>query len=197
MVGLHGDIHQRPYSIASSPEQVADTGRLELLVTSRNPFASAARLLDAYPGTLIDVDGPVGSFVCPVTPDHRRCLFVAGGSGIAPVRAMVDHLLRRKPRRQIMVLYSARHPEEFAFVDELRSHARERRLEVQFTVTGGAAEVWGGARGPLSRSDFEAALVEPTATLCFVSGPPALVHDAVTTLRSLGVPKAAIRTSQD
>jgi hypothetical protein len=44
----------------------------------------------------------------PRTIAQSRLLFVAGGTGIAPVRAMLDHALRVHPSSKISLLYSTR-----------------------------------------------------------------------------------------
>ena len=189
-VGAHGATDRKPFSIACSPEQAADTRVLELLIA----LESTDALAWALPGSLADIEGPLGSFTMPATFDQPRVLFVAGGTGIAPVRAMLDHTLRRDPSRTISLLYSTRRRDEFAFIDELRAHAAAGRIELHQTVTRDDSGSWEGGRGRIGRSHFEAVLHEPAATLCFVCGPPALVSESAATLRELGVPAASIRT---
>jgi ferredoxin-NADP reductase len=119
---------------------------------------------------------------------------VAGGTGIAPVRAMLDHALRVHPLRTMSLLYSARRSDEFAFIEELRAHELAGRLELHQTVTRDDSIAWDGKRGRIGRAHFEAVLHEPASTLCFVCGPSSLVSGSVGTLRELGVPDALIRT---
>jgi NAD(P)H-flavin reductase len=190
-VGAHRDADRKPFSIACSPERAADTHTLELLIA----MESADALPWAHPGALVDVEGPLGSFTMPAAFEQRRVLFVAGGTGIAPVRAMLDHVLRRDPSRKISVLYSTRRSDEFAFIGELRAHADAGRIELHQTVTRDeTGSSWEGGRGRIGRSHFETVLHDPASTLCFVCGPPAMVSDSAATLRDLGVPSASIRT---
>src|SRR5512139_75409 len=63
LIGWHGHAERRPYSIACSPEAAADSGRLELLIALDAPGDVSAHLADARAGTLVDVDGPLGTFV--------------------------------------------------------------------------------------------------------------------------------------
>jgi all-trans-retinol 13,14-reductase len=194
MVGDHGQPLRRPYSIASSPEYAADTGRLELLVGVDAAGAAGPHLsLDG--AERVDVEGPLGTFTFPPTLTHRRLLFVAGGTGIAPLRAMLDHALRVHPAERVSLLYSARRADEFAFADELRAYERAGRLEFHPTVTR-EDEAWAGNRGRIGRSHFEAVLHDRADTLCFICGPGPLVSEAVSTLCELGVPRAAIRTEE-
>ena len=195
IVGDHGQPLRRPYSIAASPERAAETRRLELLVGLDDSGEAGPHLALSAPGARLDVEGPVGTFTFPARLAHRRLLFVAGGTGIAPLRAMLDHVLRVHPTERISLLYSARRADEFAFADELRAYEADGRLEFHPTVTREEGE-WSGGRGRIGRSHFEAVLHDRADTLCFICGPLPLVTEAVATLSELGVPRAAIRTEE-
>jgi NAD(P)H-flavin reductase len=190
-IAPHGGVDRRPYSIACSPERAAEIRAIQLLIA----MEGGAEDLDwARRGALVDVDGPIGTFTFPASLDLPCVLFVAGGTGIAPVRAMLDHALRCHPSRNLSLLYSTRRSDEFAFVDELREHERRGRLELHQTVTRDESTSWGGRRGRIGRDHFEAVLHEPASTLCFVCGPPSLVSDSAATLQELGVPVGSIKT---
>jgi NAD(P)H-flavin reductase len=195
LVGWHGEAERRPYSIACSPEAAAEHARIEFLVSLDGPGEIARRLPDVSRGTLVDLEGPLGTFIFPEPPAQRRLLFVAGGTGIAPLRAMIDHALRHHADARLALLYSVRRSDEFAFLDELRDHERRGRLQLHVTVTrDDGASAWAGARGRIGRTHFEQVLHEPAGTLCFVCGPPPMVVESVATLKLLGVPDAQIRT---
>ncbi len=194
MLAPHGSSERRPYSIACAPDRVAASGRLELLIAIDS--TSGTDLTWAEPGVLVDLEGPLGTFTFPPSLDQRRLLFVAGGTGIAPLRAMIDHALHHYPDRLVSVLYSARRSDEFAFIDELREHEAAGRIELRQTVTRDESASWQGRRGRIGRADFEAVVHEPAATLCFVCGPPSMVNESVVVLQALGVPSDQIRTEQ-
>ena len=195
LIGWHGDSERRPYSIACSPEAAAERRRLELLVSLDAPGELPRRLPQASRGMLVDLEGPLGTFTFPEPPAQQRLLFVAGGTGIAPLRAMIDHAIRHHPNTRLSLLYSARRSDEFAFFSELREHERSGRLELHATVTRDeGVEGWSGGRGRIGRTHFESVLHEPAETLCFVCGPALMVTDAVATLQLLGVPETQIRT---
>ena len=193
LIGAPG-VPRRPYSIACSPELASETGTLELLIALEDDGTLGAHLPESRPGSPIEVEGPMGTFFFPVDSPAQRLLFVAGGTGIAPLRAMIDHLLRGDPGNGISLLYSARNGDEFAFIEELRGHEERGRLEIHQTVTRDGSDTWVGGRGRIGRSHFERVVHEPANTLCFVCGPRAMVNESVSTLGALGVPAGAIRT---
>jgi NAD(P)H-flavin reductase len=194
-VGGHGQSVRRPYSIACSPERSTEIAALELLIGVDASGTAGPHLSTLEPGSPIDLQGPLGAFTFPEALTHRRLLFVAGGTGIAPLRSMLDHTLRKHPAEQISLLYSARRADEFAFIEELRAYQDARMIELHPTVTRNDHK-WEGGRGRIGRSHFEAVLHDRLDTLCFICGPPMLVSEAVTTLTELGVPRAAIRTEE-
>jgi ferredoxin-NADP reductase len=194
LVASHGHQRRRPYSIAAAPEDAERERCLELLVAV-DAADSPGPHLALEPGSLVDVEGPLGRFTFPDAPDERRFLFIAGGTGIAPLRAMLRHAIGRRDW-QIALFYSARTPEEFAYETELRQLARAGRIEFRQTVTrevgpGG----WSGTRGRIGEADL-GPLVHDPATLCFVCGPPALVDDMPAVLERLGVARLRIRIEE-
>jgi NAD(P)H-flavin reductase len=192
MVADHGSAERaRAYSIANAPAEAARDGWLELLVGLK-PDGTPGPHLTARPGQAVDVDGPMGQFTFPDGPTERRFAFVAGGTGIAPLRAMLHAALARDAAG-ITVVYSARTPEEFAYEDELRALAAAGKIELLLTVTRAEDGRWSGLRrGRIGRDEL-APLVHDPATLCFICGPPALVEEIPRLLEELGVAPERIR----
>jgi NAD(P)H-flavin reductase len=194
LVGAHGQPRRKPYSIAASPEDAGRDGWLELLVGVDDQGVAGTHL-SLVPGALVDVEGPVGSFTFPPEPAERRFVFIAGGTGIAPLRAMLRHALAI-PHREVGLLYSARTPDDFAFEPELRQLARDGRIELRQTITRtGSDESWTGGRGRIGRGELQP-LVHDSATLCFICGPPTLVDETTKLLQELGVPRGRIRVEE-
>lgn len=192
-VGSHGGPKRKPYSIAGSPEDAARLGYLELLI-GVNDAGQPGPHLELSPGALVDVEGPVGRFTFPDAPTEGRFLFVAGGTGIAPLRAMLHHAMAQG-HANVGVLYSARTPDEFAFAPELRQLADDGRIELQMTVTRESDDAWTGQRGRIGAA-LLSPLVHDPATLCFICGPRALVDDMPKVLAELGVNRERIRIEE-
>ncbi len=190
LVGAHGGGLRKPYSIAAAPEDARQERRLELLVGVDERGSPGAHLT-LEPGAFVDVDGPTGSFTFPADPEERRFIFIAGGTGIAPLRAMLRHALAI-PHREIGLMYSARNPEDFAYEEELKAFARAGRIQLLQTVTRGGGAEWAGGRGRIGRGELQP-LVHDPATLCFVCGPSTLVEETTKLLEELGVPRNRIR----
>ncbi len=192
-IATHGREKRRPYSIAAAPEDARRDGCLELLI-GVNAEGTPGTHLTLEPGIEVDVEGPLGSFTFPPAPDERRFIFIAGGTGIAPLRAMMQRALHL-PHRNIGLFYSARTPDEFAYESELRGLAQSGEIELRQTVTRATDTEWTGPRGRLNRTALEE-LVHDPATLCFVCGPPTLVDEMPKILTELGIPRERIKMEE-
>lgn len=192
LVGTAGG-PKRPYSVATSPEETRHEGYIELLV-GVDADGTPGPHLTLERGRVVDVDGPLGTFTFPASPAERRFVFVAGGTGIAPLRAMLHHALAIA-HEDIGLLYSARTPDEFAYEDELRALARDGRIELRQTVTRTVGDAWSGPRGRIGRVELQS-LVHNPATLCFICGPPALVAEMSALLAELGIGRSRIRVEE-
>lgn len=195
MVGLHGSPLRKPYSIASAPWEVTRTGIVQLLLQIDDSGALDPHLELAAPGTKLDVEGPFGAFGLPPEAANDPLLFVAGGTGIAPLRSMLMERLSRANPAAIAIVYSVRSPEAFAFRPELDALQTAGRVKVYFTVTRDEGAPWEGRRGRIDRRLLGDALPSPEA-LCLICGPPQLVSDAKELLGALGVAAERIKTEQ-
>jgi NAD(P)H-flavin reductase len=93
----------RPYSIANAPR--AD-GTLEFHVRAAGPVSSAL-VGRVKPGDVLRLGRPEGDL--RIDPCSRRDLvFVAGGIGLAPAKALIDELIRYNRTRWIHLLRGAR-----------------------------------------------------------------------------------------
>jgi ferredoxin-NADP reductase len=142
----------------------------------------------------VEVEGPLGSFTFPSDPAERRFVFIAGGTGIAPLRAMLRHALTIRGHR-IGLFYSARTPQDFAYETEFRTLAETGRIELRQTVTRAVDGDWSGARGRIGRAELQGIVHDPE-TLCFICGPPTLVGEMSAQLADLGVARSLIRVEE-
>jgi ferredoxin-NADP reductase len=94
----------RPYSIASTPEEPA----LELLVDLVPNGPGSHYLFGLRAGDALRFTGPWGMFVLDDALPDAETLFVADRSGIAPIRPMLREAVRRTQRPALRLLYGTR-----------------------------------------------------------------------------------------
>lgn len=181
-----------PYSIASAPEDSAKGHFLEFLIKVDADERWGERFPPLRRGARLAIRGPLGNFTFPAHPVERQFLFIAGGTGIAPLRSMIRHARAVRQRGAYHLLYSARTPNDFAYRAELRGMARRGELDLMLTATRAGEVPWRGGHGRIT-SEQLTALVEDPQTLCFVCGPAAMVEEVPRMLRQLGIDKSRIR----
>lgn len=194
LLGVSGQPERVPYSIASSPSESAAHGYLEFLL-KLEPDGWGTHLAGLRRGSRVAVEGPFGSFVLPAAPVETQFLFVAGGTGIAPLRSMIVQAVETALPGRLHLLYSARTPADFAYLNELRGLQRGGRLELALNATRQIPSRWRSGRGRITEDQLSR-LVEDPATLCFVCGPAAMVDEVPRMLTRLGVAARRIRVEE-
>jgi ferredoxin-NADP reductase len=186
---------QRSYSIASPPEDELITLTVERV---DNGEVSQYLVDELRAGDRFELRGPVGGyFVWTVATRGPLCL-VAGGSGIAPLMAMLRHRARRKVRTPALLLYSSRSLEDVIYRDELDAMARrDPELRVVHTLTRKQPEGWMGYRRRIDESMLAETCFRPEQNPgMFVCGPTTLVEDVSKTLVELGHDPLTIKTER-
>ena len=125
------------------------------------------------------------------------CL-VAGGSGIAPLMAMLRHRDRRKSRAPALLLYSSRSLEDIIYRAELDAMTRrDLDLRVVNTLTRKQPEGWMGRRGRIDKALLAEACFPPEQNPnIFVCGSTPFVEDVSTLLVELGHDPLTIKTER-
>ncbi len=194
LAGQHVDVRltaadgysvQRSYSIASA----ADAERVELSVQRVPDGEVSPYLCDVLAvGDPVELRGPVGGWFVWWPDDPAPVLLVAGGSGIAPLMAMVRTRAARRSRVPFRLVYSVRTPQHVYFADELRrSCADGTGLDVRLLYTREAPEGATERAGRLSAATLEAhGWAADAAPTCFVCGPTDFVERVADILVELG-----------
>lgn len=195
LIGPAEETERLAYSIASAPEETARHGWIEFLIKIDSTGRWGTLFEPIARGQRLAVSPPRGSFVFPDRPRERCFLFIAGGTGIAPLRSMISHALISERQGAVSVLYSARTPRDFAYARELRGMARVGKIDLVLTATRETTPRWRGGRGRIAAAEL-APLVKSRATLCFVCGPSAMVDDVPPMLHELGIEKSRIRLDE-
>lgn len=102
-VMLPGD-RRRSFSLANPPH---DAALLELHVRRAPGGEFSERVFgDLKPGALLRIEGPLGQFV--YRPGDRPLLLIGGGTGFAPLKAIIREVLETESRREVVLFWGAR-----------------------------------------------------------------------------------------
>ena len=171
------DGRRRSFSIASPPH---DSRLLELHVR-RVPGGELTEQLFAgeTPGTLLTIEGPLGHFVyrAPTVPtsDDPPMLLIGGGTGLAPLKSILRHVIENDLRREMSLYWGVRSERDLYAHDALEDMARRAPNFRYLPVLSEPSSQWQGRRGWVHQ-----AVLEDTLRLerhdVYASGPPAMIE---------------------
>ena len=147
-------------------------------------------------GDVIESYPPQGRFVLPAGAG-RHVLFIAGGSGITPVIALLTALLEREPTSRATLIYANRRSASTMFKEELEDlknrFMTRLSLHLIFSREVVDAPLYGGRLDAGKLSAFLAGPV-PAASVdeVFVCGPFEMNDQAEAALRGAGIPAERI-----
>ena len=139
----------RSYSIAN-----ADSNDGIELHIRRVPDGVMSELLfsDVTVNSLLRMDGPIGTFF--VRPDTKPIIFLAGGTGFAPVKAMVESLIAQESSRDISIYWGMNSSKDF-YSDSPIEWASKFKNVKYIPVVSGDDHDWNGRHGLVHKAVIE------------------------------------------
>lgn len=186
---------QRPYSPAGHPGD----RELELLVRHVPGGRLTPLLWSTAAGTRVRIGSAKGVF--RLMPDDRRLhLFLATGTGIAPMVAMVSALLELAVPPPLVVVHGVRHAAELGFRKRLEQWRRQSSELVYVPAAsrsdGSEAGVHRARALDLLPEVWAQHLGDPGMVVAYLCGNPAVVEAAGEWLAGRGVPHDSIRCEE-
>jgi ferredoxin-NADP reductase len=186
---------ERSYSISSAP----DGNTIELTVQRVPDGEVSPYLIDVFAvGDPVEIRGPVGGWFVWRSTQPAPVLLVAGGSGIAPLMAMVRARQATGSGVPFRLIYSVRTERDVYFADELRRRATDDQgLDISYVYTRQAPDGWPGPPHRIGPDDIRAHGWPPDREpQCFVCGPTGLVEAVADTLVAVGHDAQRVRTER-
>ena len=179
----------RHYSFASAPRP---DGLLTFHIKAVPAgWVSNALVHRARPGDILRLGPPTGSMTVDHST-HNGLLCLGGGTGIAPIKALVEDVAAHGDRRPVEVFYGARSDHDLYDIETMmRLQDTFPWLVVRPVVATGPETARGLMRGLLPEAvrqrgpwhEYDA----------YLSGPPGMIRSGVDALRGTGMPAERIR----
>ncbi len=179
------------FALASAP---GPDGAAELLVKRGGKVADAIAAVPA--GGTLELTRPFGAGFPVEDAEGRDLLLFAAGSGIAPIRALVQHVVAHRNRfGRVTLFYGQRRGAEFAYRSEQLEWER-RGIRVVLCPSG-EDDAWQGLRGRVQEVARSLAFggSPPGDTVAFVAGMTAMVEDVRATLAGAGIPPERVHAN--
>ena len=178
-----GAVVKRAYSIASPPYE---PGALEFAIQHVEGGIASTYLWQLKEGEQVSLNGPHGKFLLKEPFDYDP-VFLALGTGVAPLRSMIKHLLHLNIQRDVWLLFGCRYEHAILYESEFRSLANLRH-NFHYIPTVSRPKEWHGEVGHLQQT-FQKYIKDHSNKEMYLCGWLEVVKAVCADLESSGVPK--------
>lgn len=186
---------RRAYSIASPPHDLARKTVSFTITRKGEGGYFSNRIHEAKAGDSVSLEGPYGTSFVLAPHASRPHLFIAAGSGIAPLRSMIRTLLSGDAPPPIELLYGFRNEDDFIYAQELKGYKANRQNFSLLTAHSRPAEAWQGLSGRIPEI-LPSLYGSYKGQVVYICGHPEMVTQTVDWLRTAGFPEEAVRKEQ-
>lgn len=178
----------RAYSISSDP---SDRTNIELIVRRVPGGIATTYLFDHLKkDSGVRINGPYGEFYLRDT--DAPIVFIAGGSGIAPIKCMLHHMVNTKSKRTAVFFFGVRGDKDLFLTDRMK-HFEDQLDDFAFVPVVAQPDEgskWQGQTGSVVEvaADYIKGMPKPHTCEGYLCGSPGLINAAVAMLAELGIP---------
>lgn len=162
------------YSISSSPEQ---KGLLEFCIGDGSPTGVSHKLLALNVGDEILVRGAFGKFL--LDENAPEYVFLATGTGVAPLIAMIRTLLAKNKTVPIALYFGFRYPSQYMYKDELEALAKKHSNFNLHVIASRPDADWANEKGHVQDSLKNFVSPQLDSVKVYICGKPSIAEDLV------------------
>ena len=182
---IEGKEITRPYSIASKP----DGNRFDLCLNLVEDGILSPWLFTLELGAEIEITDPLGYFV--VRNPLRDAVSVATGTGIAPMRSMIEARIEQDEPPRLTLIFGVRYEHGLLYRDEFEKLALEHPNFRFWPTLSRPEPSWTGRSGHVQPHLVEA-VGERRAIDVYICGLKAMVDDVRAMLKAMGFDRKQI-----
>ncbi|MDX1379553.1 MAG: CDP-6-deoxy-delta-3,4-glucoseen reductase [Xanthomonadales bacterium] len=176
---------RRAFSIASPPSL---EGEIELHVRHVEGGDFTGYVFDELKERdILRIDGPQGIFFVRHDDGERPMVMMGGGTGFAPLKAMIEDLLEHGDRRPLTLFWGAR-DRAGLYLHELAAGWADEHAHIRYVpVLSDPGRAWNGATGLVHQAVLDA-FPDLSAHDLYMSGPPMMIDAAKPAFAAAGLP---------
>ncbi len=177
-----------------APISVSGIGPDFVDLTIRKVGRVTGEVFEKYEGQSLLLRGPYGNGFDVSLYDKGETVVVAGGTGVSPVRGVIDAVADSAEPKDKHVIVGFKSPDDMLFRDDLRRW--DEKLDLILTVDG-APEGYEGNIGLVTKFIPDLKLRDVASAQAVVVGPPPMMKFTVMGLLDLGFREENIWVSQE
>lgn len=178
-----GKVVKRAYSIASPPHEPTV---IELCIQHVEGGAASTYLWKLKEDDPVSISGPHGNFILKEPLEYDPIL-MATGTGVAPFRSMIRHLIHVNFTRDVWLLFGTRYEHSLLYESEFRSLASVRH-NFHYVPTVSRPKEWHGETGHIQQT-FQKYITDVATKEIYVCGWLEIVKAICKDLQAAGAPK--------
>lgn len=185
--------NRRYFTIASSPTEKDIKLGVKITEDGSSSFKKSLRSLK--PDDLITAGSLAGDFTLS-KQISEKLVFIGGGIGITPFRSIIQEILDKKGKRDIVLFYACTTPEEFVYKEVFDKAEYTAGLKTEYVITKqeNAPKNWNGKTGRINEDMIRSEVPDFKERTFYLSGPNGMVQGYKELLANLGVAKNKIVT---
>lgn len=179
---------RRSFSIADSPEQAAASGEISLHIRQVPDGQFTGQVFSTLKvRDILRFEGPLGSFY--LREGNKPVLMVAGGTGLAPIRSVIQHMMATGNQRPVTLYWGARDIEGLYLREEIQSlETACDGFKFVPVLSDKLPEGWAGRAGLAHRAAL-ADFPDMSGLQAYVCGAPVMVEAARRDFVAQGLPE--------
>lgn len=180
--------NRRYFTVASSPTEKEVKLAIKAYPTSSSSFKKA--LIGLSPGRYLFASQLAGDFTLP-KDKNRKLVFIAGGIGITPFRSMIQYLIHKSEKRNIILFYAVSNADEMVYKNILDQSVKKLGIKIIYVLTNSQKipSSWKGKTGYITPDMIIKEVPDFVYRLFYLSGPDAMVRSYKKMLSYLSIPK--------
>lgn len=174
----------RAYSISTAPTK---DGNIVATCLKVIPGGRGSNWLNKLKiGDKIEFMGPSGKLIFQ-TPPEKLVIFIATGTGITPMKSLIeDELINKGNKQKMHLLFGLRHPKDVFYKEYFENLSKKHpNFTVQYTLSRPEDDGWTGSRGRVTEI-LENSILDPQNTEVYMCGLKDMINDVTNMLKSKG-----------
>jgi len=197
-VESNGKLIQRPYSVASTPREMADGYEFYVRLVEGGLFTPLLWRLPVGHG--MSIRGPKGKFTLE-PEDDREHVFISSGTGIAPFISMMKTLLHDGAPRRATILHGASYEYDLGYRELMEEWDSDRIYPLVYVPSlsrpdAPANAAWTGRAGRVEAivpEVYDQLALTPENSIAYICGNPDMITAVDTLLLERGFPEEQIK----
>lgn len=188
----YGDNPEEVYRAYSMSSDSSDTSHVELIVRLVPGGLCTTYCFDHLEeGSSIRFNGPYGDF--KLSEKDHPMIFIAGGSGMAPMKSLLHQMVRDGIRRKCTYFFGANGVRDL-FMQDLMNEFEQKLSDFTFVpvvAKPGEEDSWNGETGLVTEA-VERAFKDASDCEAYLCGSPGMIDASIVVLKKLGIPEDRI-----